>query len=83
MTGSALRVGLVVPRFAPFHGGVETYTAQAAAALALYLRAGQTPPSGLVNATTKDTQANADVKSVFLTPTWVCRSASGTSWSAP
>ena len=32
--GSALRVGLVVPRFAPFHGGIETYTAQAAAALA-------------------------------------------------
>jgi glycosyltransferase involved in cell wall biosynthesis len=34
MTGSALRVGLVVPRFAPFHGGVETYTVQAATALA-------------------------------------------------
>src|SRR3954451_6746550 len=34
MTGSALRVGLVVPRFAPSHGGIETYTAQAAAALA-------------------------------------------------
>ena len=34
MTNSALRVGLIVPRFAPFHGGVETYTAQAAAALA-------------------------------------------------
>lgn len=31
---SALRIGLVVPRFAPFHGGVETYTIQAAAALA-------------------------------------------------
>ena len=31
---SALRIGLVVPRFAPFHGGVETYTMQAAAALA-------------------------------------------------
>jgi D-xylose transport system substrate-binding protein len=45
--------------------------AQAAAALALYLRANETPPSGLVNATTKDTQANADVKSVFLTPSWV------------
>src|SRR5204862_2904785 len=45
--------------------------AQAAAALALYLRAGETPPSSLVNATTKDTQANADVKSVYLTPTWV------------
>jgi glycosyltransferase involved in cell wall biosynthesis len=33
MTGSTLRVGLVVPRFAPFHGGVEAYTAQAATAL--------------------------------------------------
>jgi D-xylose transport system substrate-binding protein len=45
--------------------------AQAAAALALYLRAGQTPPSGLMNATTQDTQANAQVQSVYLTPTWV------------
>ena len=35
MTGSALRVGLVVPRFAPFHGGVETITAHAAAALSM------------------------------------------------
>lgn len=34
MTGPALRVGLIVPRFAPYHGGVETYTARAAAALA-------------------------------------------------
>lgn len=34
MTGSALRVGIVVPRFTPFYGGVETYTAQAAGALA-------------------------------------------------
>jgi len=31
---SGLRVGLVVPRFAPFRGGVETYTRQAAQALA-------------------------------------------------
>jgi D-xylose transport system substrate-binding protein len=45
--------------------------AQAAAAVALYLRANETPPSSLVNATAKDTQANADVKSVFLTPSWV------------
>ena len=45
--------------------------AQAAAALALYLRAGQTPPASLVNATTKDTQTNTDVKSIYLTPTWV------------
>lgn len=34
MTSTALRVGLVVPRFAPFHGGVETYVASAASALA-------------------------------------------------
>jgi D-xylose transport system substrate-binding protein len=45
--------------------------AQAAAALALYLRAGQTPPSTLVNSTTKDTTANADIKSVYVPPTWV------------
>ena len=45
--------------------------AQAAAAIALYLRAGQAPPAGLVNATTKDTQTNTDVKSSYLTPTWV------------
>jgi glycosyltransferase involved in cell wall biosynthesis len=34
MTGSALRIGLVVPRFAPYHGGAETWAAQHAAALA-------------------------------------------------
>jgi glycosyltransferase involved in cell wall biosynthesis len=34
MTSSRLRVGFVVPRFAPFRGGIETYTAQAANALA-------------------------------------------------
>jgi D-xylose transport system substrate-binding protein len=45
--------------------------AQSAAAIALYLRAGQAAPSGLVNATTKDTQTNTDVKSSYLTPTWV------------
>jgi D-xylose transport system substrate-binding protein len=45
--------------------------AQAAAAIALYLRAGQTPPSALQNGTTKDSQANADVPSVLLTPIWV------------
>ena len=39
--------------------------AQAAAALALYLRAGQTPPASLVNATTKDTTLGADIKSVY------------------
>jgi len=45
--------------------------AQAAVALALYLRAGQTPPSALINDTTKDTTANKDVPSAYLTPTWV------------
>ncbi len=45
--------------------------AQAAAALAIMLRAGVTPPSSLVNATTKDTQINADIKSVYTTPIWV------------
>jgi len=45
--------------------------AQAAAALAIYLRAGQTPPSALVNGTTRDTTANADISSVLLTPIWV------------
>jgi D-xylose transport system substrate-binding protein len=45
--------------------------AQATAAIALYLRAGQDPPASLVNATTKDSQTNADVKSSYMTPTWV------------
>ena len=45
--------------------------AQAAAALAIYLRAGQTPPPTLVNATTKDTTIGADVQSVYTTPMWV------------
>jgi D-xylose transport system substrate-binding protein len=45
--------------------------AQAAAALALYVRAGQTPPSSLVNGQTKDTTANVEVPSVLLSPKWV------------
>jgi D-xylose transport system substrate-binding protein len=45
--------------------------AQAAAALALYLRAGLTPPSTLVNDTTKDDELNADIASVYTTPVWV------------
>ena len=48
--------------------------AQATAALAIYLRAGATPPAALVNGTTKDTQANVDVKSVLLKPQWVTTS---------
>ena len=45
--------------------------AQAAAALAMYLRAGVTPPTSLVNATTPDTTLNKDIASVYTTPIWV------------
>ena len=45
--------------------------AQAAAALAIYLRAGEAPPKALVNGTTMDTTANVPVPSVLLTPIWV------------
>jgi D-xylose transport system substrate-binding protein len=45
--------------------------AQAAAALAVYLRAGIKPPSGLVNGSTPDTLTHQGVKSVLLTATWV------------
>jgi D-xylose transport system substrate-binding protein len=45
--------------------------AQAAAALALYLRAGETPPKALVNSTTTDSKQKKDVPSVLLTPIWV------------
>ena len=45
--------------------------AQAAVALAMYLRAGQTAPSTLVNGTVKDTKSGTDVPSVLGTPKWV------------
>lgn len=45
--------------------------AQAAVALALYLRAGKAAPSSLLNGTTTDPQNKASVPSVLLTPTWV------------
>jgi D-xylose transport system substrate-binding protein len=45
--------------------------AQAAAALALFLRAGVTPPATLANAVTKDTVLAKDIKSVYTTPVWV------------
>jgi D-xylose transport system substrate-binding protein len=45
--------------------------AQAAAALALYARAGLTPPAALVNGTTMDTKSHVAVASVLLTPEWV------------
>jgi D-xylose transport system substrate-binding protein len=48
--------------------------AQAAVALAMYLRAGKTPPSSLANGTTQDTKENKAVPSVLLTPQWVTTS---------
>lgn len=45
--------------------------AQAAAAAAIYLRAGEDVPEGLVNGTTADDEAGTDVASILLTPLWV------------
>jgi D-xylose transport system substrate-binding protein len=45
--------------------------AQAAAALAMYVRAKVTPPASLLNGTTADTTSKTSVASVLLTPTWV------------
>jgi D-xylose transport system substrate-binding protein len=45
--------------------------AEAAVALALYLRDGQTPPASLVNATTTDPTNGDTVPSVLLAPEWV------------
>jgi len=45
--------------------------AQAASALAMYLRAGITPPKSLINATTEDTVSNYAVPSILETPEWV------------
>ena len=45
--------------------------AQAAVALAMFMRAGKTPPSTLVNGATQDSKANISVPSVLLQPTWV------------
>jgi D-xylose transport system substrate-binding protein len=45
--------------------------AQAAASLALYLRAGKTPPASLVNGSVKDTTENVSVPSSLLIPEWV------------
>jgi D-xylose transport system substrate-binding protein len=45
--------------------------AQAAAALALYLRAGKTAPPALANGTTTDTVSHVQVKSTLLIPEWV------------
>jgi D-xylose transport system substrate-binding protein len=45
--------------------------AQAAVALAMYVRAGVTPPSALLNGSATDPQTKASVASVLLTPLWV------------
>jgi D-xylose transport system substrate-binding protein len=45
--------------------------AQAAVALAMYLRADKTPPAALVNGSTTDSQTSTSVPSVLLTPEWV------------
>ncbi len=45
--------------------------AQAAVALAMYLRAGVTPPSALVNGSVKDVNTGTNVPSILLTPEWV------------
>jgi D-xylose transport system substrate-binding protein len=45
--------------------------AQAAAALALYVRDSQTPPAALVNGSTEDTTSHVSVPSVLLNPEWV------------
>ena len=45
--------------------------AQAAVALARYLRAGKTPPASLVNGQTMDSVEHTEVPSVLLTPEWV------------
>jgi D-xylose transport system substrate-binding protein len=45
--------------------------AQGAAAVALYMRAGQTPPASLVNGSTQDPGNNSAVPSTLLTPVWV------------
>jgi D-xylose transport system substrate-binding protein len=45
--------------------------AQAAVALAMYLRAGITPPSSLVNGHVKDINTGVEVPSILETPEWV------------
>jgi D-xylose transport system substrate-binding protein len=45
--------------------------AQAAAALAMYLRAGVTPPSSLVNGSATDVTTGVKVPSILETPEWV------------
>ena len=47
------------------------FEAGATAALAMYLRAGQTPPASLVNGAVEDTVSKVAVKSVLANPEWV------------
>jgi D-xylose transport system substrate-binding protein len=47
------------------------YEAGATAALAMYLRAGQVPPSSLVNGSEVDTVSKVSVPSVLANPVWV------------
>ena len=47
--------------------------AQAAVALALFLRADKTPPSSLVNSSTRDSTLNADIRSVYTKPFWITK----------
>jgi len=51
-----------------------TPEAEAATALALYLRAGQRPPARLVNGSVEDTTAAVSVPSVLVSPQWVTAS---------
>ena len=48
--------------------------AQAAASLALFLRAGVTPPASLVSSTIMDSVLKKSIKSVFTVPIWVTTS---------
>ena len=48
--------------------------AQAAVALAMFVRANKTPPAALVNGTTEDSQTKTAVPSVLLAPEWVTTS---------
>ena len=45
--------------------------AQAAVAVAIYVRAARTPPSSLVNGSVTDSASNTQVPSVLLNPEWV------------
>ncbi len=47
------------------------YEAGATAALAMYLRAGQTPPASLVNGKVEDTVSKVRVPSILANPEWV------------